>query len=74
VASDGPLLAFTRSDNEQTILTAANNGEREVSFVLRARTLRPLLPCSASVYPAGPDTVTITLPPMAGGMWLAEKG
>ena len=73
-AADGPLLAFTRSAEGETILTAANNSEREVSFPFRAQTLRPLLDGTASVRPAGSDTLTITLPPMTGGMWLTEKG
>ena len=73
VAASGPLLAFTRTSAGNTILTAANNGTREVSFLFPSRVLCPLLGSGAAVHSTGPDTVCITLPPMTGGMWLAEK-
>jgi len=71
VAAQGPLLAFTRSYEGETLLVAANNGEATLTFSAPAPSLR-LLTGNGSVSSDGNHSCRITLPPMAGSIWLVE--
>ena len=72
VAANGPLLAFTRSAEGKTILIAANNSNRAATFSFPAKRLVPLLDSTATLRSAA-NTVSVTLSPLSGGMWLTEE-
>jgi len=67
----GSLLVFTRSLADEALLIAVNNGADPASFSFPATSLQPLLG-EGAVSPSRNNSCTVTLPPMTGGIWLAE--
>ena len=73
--SDGPLLAFTRTCGEETILAAFNTGDQTAALRLEDGERVQLL-LGAARFQSAPQGHTLTLPPRTGSLMrlLAGQG
>lgn len=65
--SDGPLLAFTRTCGEETILAAFNTGDQTAALRLEDGERVQLL-LGAARFQSAPQGHTLTLPPRTGSL------
>ena len=65
--SDGPLLAFTRTFGEETILAAFNTGDQTAALRLEDGERVQLL-LGAARFQSAPQGHTLTLPPRTGSL------